>query len=38
MIDQKSGVFVTSFLSGLGSRMQSVKPFRIGVEAFSRID
>lgn len=37
IVDQKSGVFVISFLSGLGDLMQSASPLRMGTTDFSRV-
>ncbi len=37
IVDQKSGVLVISFLSGLGDLMQSASPLRMGTTDFSRV-
>ena len=37
IVDQKSGVLVISFLSGLGDLMQSANPLRMGIADFSRV-
>lgn len=37
IVDQKSGVLVISFLSGLGDLMQSASPLRMEFTDFSRV-